>query len=68
MSEKVQELIDILEKSQKELDSKKKIKLRQYVADLNFSLLEIFKKIKEVTKNQLEEEKKETPNIHRMFI
>ncbi len=47
MAEKVQELIDILTENQKKLDSKKKIKLRYFVADLNFSLLSIFEKIKE---------------------
>ena len=58
MSEKVQELIDILTKNQEMLDSKKRIKLRHFVADLNFSLLSIFERIKE-SLNVVEPEKKE---------
>lgn len=57
MSEKVQELIDILTKNQEMLDSKKRIKLRHFVADLNFSLLSIFERIKESLNT--EPEKKE---------
>ena len=57
MAEKVQELIDILTKNQEMLDSKKRIKLRHFVADLNFSLLSIFERIKETINT--EPEKKE---------
>jgi len=57
MAEKVQELIDILTKNQEMLDSKKRIKLRHFVADLNFSLLAIFERIK--TFINTEPEKKE---------
>lgn len=47
MPEKLDELIEILTKNQKNLDSKKRVKLRQFVADLNFSFLAILERIKE---------------------
>jgi len=63
MEDKVQEMIDILTENQKILDSKKRIKLRKFMADLNFSLLSIFEKIKENI-DALPEEKKFSPAFY----
>lgn len=48
MSEKLDELIEVLAENQKILDSKKRhVKLRHFVGDLNFSFLAILQRIKE---------------------
>ena len=64
MSENLDEIIKVLTKNQEVLDSKKKIKLRKFMADLNFSLLSIFERIKE----NIDEAIKEKPLSSPIYI
>ncbi len=43
----LEELIKILTENQKLLDSKKRVKIRRMIGDLNFSFLSILERIKE---------------------
>lgn len=58
----VKTLVETLTENQNTLDSNRKLKLkdiRQYVADLNYSLLEIYKKLKSNLETPKNPEKKD---------